>query len=148
MRVQNIRMINRPIEDVYEFLANPENNPEWMSVVIGTKRIATGPVTTGETFQHTVKFLGKTFDVTFEVVEIDPPKRYCVRNVGGPVTFFGTYELEPVNGHTRFTHTLEGDTGNLFRFGGSMVERTMKRVYAADLATLDDVLEESVAVRG
>ncbi len=148
MRFENTRMINRPIEEVYEFLANPENNPEWMSVVIDTKRTATGPVTTGETFQHTVKFLGRTFDVTFEVVELDPPARYCVRNVGGPVGFLGTYILEPVNGHTRFTHILEGETGNLFRFGESVIERAAKRIYAADLATLNDVLEEAVPARG
>jgi hypothetical protein len=47
MRVENTRMIARPIEEVFAFLAEPENNELWMSVVIGTKRTATGPVSIG-----------------------------------------------------------------------------------------------------
>jgi carbon monoxide dehydrogenase subunit G len=148
MRIENTRMINRPIEEVFEFLAIPENNPEWMSAVIDIERSTTGSVTLGDTFQHTVKFLGRSFHLTFEVIELEPPRRYCVRNVGGPIEFHGCYTLEPRNGQTQFTHTLEGDPGNLFRFGGAVVQRAVKRIYAADLATLNDVLEESVSVRG
>lgn len=145
MRVENTRMIARPIEEVFAFLALPENNELWMSVVTGTKRAATGPVSMGETYQHSVKFLGRTFDVTFEVIELEPPTRFCVRNVSGPIEFHGCYALESIDSQTRFTHTLEGDVGHFFRFGQALVERTAQRQYAADLATLDDVLE-SIAV--
>jgi carbon monoxide dehydrogenase subunit G len=145
MRVENSRIIARPIEDVFAFLALPENNPLWMSVVTATKRTACGPVSMGETYQHTVSFLGRTFDVTFEVIELEPPRRFCVRNVSGPIEFHGCYTLESIGGQTRFTHTLEGEVGHFFRFGQSLVERTAQRQYAADLATLDDVLE-SIAV--
>lgn len=147
MRVENTRMIARPIEEVFAFLALPENNELWMSVVIGTTRAATGPVTLGETYQHSVKFLGRTFDVTFEVIELEPPRRFCVRNVSGPIEFHGCYTLESVGNQTRFTHTLEGDAGHFFRFGQSLVERTAQRQYAADLATLDDVLAATVVSR-
>jgi carbon monoxide dehydrogenase subunit G len=148
MRIENTRMINRPIEDVFAFLADPHNNPEWMSGVIDINRSGTGPVKLGDTFQHTVKFLGRSATLTFQVIELEPPRRYCVRNLGGPIEFHGCYTLESRHGQTQFTHTLEGDPGNLFRFGGAVVERAVKRIYAADLATLNDVLEDSVPVRG
>jgi uncharacterized protein YndB with AHSA1/START domain len=141
MRVENTQMIARPIENVFAFLAQPENNELWMSVVTATKRCVTGPVTIGETFQHSVKFLGRTVDITFEVIELEPPTRFCVRNVLGPIEFHGCYTLESIDGQTRFTHTLEGDPGNFFKFGQSVVERVVQRQYAADLATLNDVLD-------
>jgi uncharacterized protein YndB with AHSA1/START domain len=147
MRVENTRMIARPIEEVFAFLAEPENNELWMSVVIGTKRTATGPVSIGETYQHSVKFLGRTFDVTFEVIELEPPRRFCVRNVSGPIEFHGCYILEAIASQTRFTHTLEGEVGHFFHFGQSLVERTAQRQYAADLATLNDVLAATVVSR-
>lgn len=140
MRVENTQMIARPIENVFAFLALPENNELWMSVVIGTTRAATGPVTLGETYQHSVKFLGRTVDITFEVIELEPPTRFCVRNVSGPIEFHGCYTLESVDGQTRFTHTLEGNPGRFFSFGQAVVERAAQRQYAADLETLNDVL--------
>ena len=32
-------VINRPPDDVFEFLANPENDPQWRSGVIDLKRV-------------------------------------------------------------------------------------------------------------
>jgi carbon monoxide dehydrogenase subunit G len=140
MRAENSVLIARPIEDVFGFLAVPQNNEQWMSAVVATKRTATEPVTLGETFQHTVKFLGRTFDVTFEVIELDSPTRYSVRNNDGPIEFRGSYQLEQSDDKTRFTFVLEGDPGNFFRFGMGMVERTARRQFATDLATLNEVL--------
>jgi carbon monoxide dehydrogenase subunit G len=148
MRVEHTKMINRPVEDVFAFLIVPENVEQWMAAVTSTTRSGIGPVTHGETFQQAVKFLGRTFDVTFEVTELEPPRRWCVRNVGGPVELHGCFTLEPVDGQTRLVHTIEGEPGNLFRFADSIVERTARRQFDTDLATLEDVLQSLAPVHG
>src|SRR5690606_17077299 len=115
MLSENTLIINRPVEDVFQFLITPEHNELWMSMIINTIRDETGPVSLGSTWQHQAKFMGRQIDLNFEVTELEPNRRVCVRNVAGPISFHGCYRLKAANGGTQFTHTLEGDPGSFFR---------------------------------
>ena len=144
MRGENSVIINRPAEDVFQFLSVPQNNELWMSMVVGTIRDAQGPVNVGATWKHQVKFLSRLFETAFEVVEFEPNYRYCVRNGAGPFSFYGCFTLEPVDGGTRFTHSIEGEPGNFFRFTDAIVERAARRQFSADHTTLKELLEARV----
>lgn len=144
MRGENSVIIDRPVEDVFRFLSIPQNNELWMGMVVGTIRDAQGPVEVGETWKHQVKFLGRLFEFPFEVVEFEPSHRYCVRNAAGPISLYGCFTLEPADGGTRFTHSIEGEAGNFFRFTDAIVERAALRQFEADHATLKELLEARV----
>jgi uncharacterized protein YndB with AHSA1/START domain len=42
MRIEESVEINRPSEQVYEYVANPENLPEWAGTVIETRKDTPG----------------------------------------------------------------------------------------------------------
>jgi uncharacterized protein YndB with AHSA1/START domain len=58
MHVENSIMINRPIEEVFEYVSTPENDPTWVPVSLRHQRTLPGPMRVGMTTQEDLKFLG------------------------------------------------------------------------------------------
>jgi uncharacterized protein YndB with AHSA1/START domain len=141
VRVEQQIDIARPIDDVFAYISTPEHNERWMNQILSTERVSDEPMQVGATWRHTVRTLGRTYDVVFEVTEFDPPFRCSVRNIQGPFTFHGHYTLEPTSTGTRLTFVIEGDAAGFFRLADPLAERAIARQFAADFATLKDMLE-------
>ncbi len=60
-------VVRRPLEEVFAYLADPENDPQWSSVA-GTMRLTSGrPVRVGSTVRQQRRFLGRRLDFALEV---------------------------------------------------------------------------------
>ena len=136
-------VIDRPIEEVFAFATEPENEPLWQSTSLETEQTSGGPVGVGTTFRNTSKFLGRRIDSTYEVTENEPPRRQCVRATSGPIPGSGCYLFEPAEGGTRFTQRFEAEIGGFFRLAEPLVARAIRRQMEADMETLKDLLESS-----
>jgi len=134
-------VIERPVEEVFAFATDPENDPLWQSTSLETERTSGGPVGVGTTFRNTSKFLGRRIETAYEVTEMEPPRRQCVKIVSGPIPGSGCYLFEPAEGGTRFTQTFDAEVGGFFRLAEPLVARAIRRQTEADMATLKDVLE-------
>lgn len=134
-------VIDRPIEEVFAFATEPENEPLWQSTSLETEQTSGGPVGVGTTFRNTSKFLGRRIDSTYEVTENEPPRRQCVRVTSGPIPGSGCYLFEPAEGGTRFTQRFEAEIGGFFRLAEPLVGRAIRRQMDVDMATLKDLLE-------
>ena len=84
MRVEEGIEIDRPVEEVFAYVANPQNLLEWSGLVIEVKD-ARVPLSEGDTFTTVGKFLGRRFETPFERISIEPNRRYTDRAKGGPV---------------------------------------------------------------
>lgn len=140
-RVETSVVIERPVEEVFEFVTNPQNEALWSSTVIEQKQTSEGPMGVGATVRSTVKFLGRRFDTTFEVTEHEFNRKNCIRTVSGPIPATGCRTVEPVEGGTRLTQTTEAEIGGFFKLAEPIVVRAGKRQWESDLATLKDLLE-------
>ena len=134
-------VIDRPIEEVFGFATEPENEPLWQSTSLETEQTSVGSVGVGTTFRNTSKFLGRRIDSTYEVTENEPPRRQCLRITSGPIPGSGCYLFEPAEGGTRFTQTFEAEIGGFFKLAEPLVGRAIRRQMDADMATLKDLLE-------
>ena len=134
-------VIDRPIEEVFAFATEPENEPLWQSTSLETEQTSGGPVGVGTTFRNTSKFLGRRIDSTYEVTENEPPRRQCVRVTSGPIPGSGCYLFEPAEGGTRFTQRFEAEIGGFFKLAEPLVGRAVRRQMDVDMATLKDLLE-------
>jgi len=139
-------VIDRPMEEVFAFATEPENEPLWQSTSLETEQTSGGPVGVGTTFRNTSKFLGRRIDSTYEVTENEPPRRQCVRATSGPIPGSGCYLFEPAEGGTRFTQRFEAEIGGFFRLAEPLVGRAIRRQMEADMATLKDLLEAGETV--
>lgn len=77
--------IDRPINEVFAYSANNENDPAWMTEVTAVEKTSEGPVGVGSRFINHVTFLGRTFDDAHEVAEYEPNQRMTIVQKTGPV---------------------------------------------------------------
>ncbi len=141
MRVEESIEIDRPVVEVYAYVTDPENLPEWSSLAIEVKDTPEA-LGEGDRFTTVGKILGRRFETPFVRIGIEPNRRYTDRAAGGPVpdqAWTYTFEEEPAG--TRLTRTVEGEPGGFFKLADPLIERALKRQVRADLETLKDLLE-------
>jgi hypothetical protein len=139
-------VINRPVEEVFAYVIDPRNNAEWNGWVIESVVTSEGPLREGTTFDSVTKFLGKVIRSEAIITELVPNERGSIRTTTGPITATGSRIVEPVEGGTKFTQTMEADFGGFFgAIAESLVVRTAIRQNEADLQTLKELLESGAA---
>ena len=143
MHVEESVVINRPPQEVFNYVANRENLPEWSSPVLEVRSETQGSLEeVGTRFTTVAKSLGRIFETPFEVIVHDPPHRHTDRSIGGPFPQEYTHIFEEVEGGgTRLTEVTDGEPGGFFRLAGPLLEMAGRRQFRADLETLKDLLE-------
>ena len=119
-------VINRPREDVFAFLADPENDPRWRSGVIDIKRVSGSGL--GARYAQGVKGPGgRRIPADIEITELTPSETIAFQTVTGPVRPRGRYQLTAVAGGTRVRFELEANVKGLRRLIAPMVQKTMNK---------------------
>jgi uncharacterized protein YndB with AHSA1/START domain len=142
MRIEESVEIDRPPEEVFAYVADPEHLPEWSGIVQEVRKEGQGQPREGDRFTTAAKFLGRRFETPMEVVAHEPPRRHSDRSTGGPFEQEYTFIVEETEGGgTRLTQVAEGEPGGFFRLVGPLLEMAGRRQFRADLETLKDLLE-------
>jgi len=106
-------VIDRPIDEVFAFLADGTNDPKFSPRVLEIRKATDGPVAAGTVFESKVKDAGMTTRRSFELTEFQAPTRirWVERSKNMVTVPEGGYDLEAVaDGETRVTihNRLEG----------------------------------------
>jgi uncharacterized protein YndB with AHSA1/START domain len=105
-------MIDRPIEEVFAFLANGENDPKFSPRVLEIAKTTEGPPGVGTVYASTVKDAGVKTKREFKLTEFEPPTqiRWTEISKNAVMAPEGGYDLAPANGGTKVTifNVLEG----------------------------------------
>jgi uncharacterized membrane protein len=141
IKVENSVIINRPISEVFEFVSNIENLPQWAGPVLEAKQTSDGAVGVGATQTQVAQFLGRKIETSQEVTEYEPNKKFSTKTTSGPLPMEIHYILEPAAEGTKVT--LEGnvDAGGFFKVAEPLVARMLKTQTESDAANLNDLLE-------
>jgi len=135
-------VINRPIADVFAFVADGEKAQQWRSGVLEvSKKSGDGR---GAIYRQVVSGPGgRKIDADYEVTEYTPPTHLGFRAIAGPVRPVGSYDLRDDTGNTSLTFKLSADLGGWKKWVmGGQVEKTMEGEMAA-LDKLKSVLEST-----
>ena len=134
--------IDRPIEDVFKYMADPVKLPEWNSIVEESRPSET-PIKVGSKIQQRARFLGRKIESTVDVVEYVPNKRFATQaDKPFPVRISNTFE--PDAGGTKVVASFEGEPGGFFKLGEPILTRIAKKQFQAQLDTLKELLEAQV----
>ena len=105
-------MIDRPIEEVFAFLADGENDPPFSSRVLEMAKTTDGPTGVGTVYASTVKDAGVKTKREIKITEFTPPTRIRWAEVSKNLVTAseGGYDLTPEGSGTRVTlyNVLEG----------------------------------------
>ncbi|MER8095663.1 SRPBCC family protein [Streptomyces goshikiensis] len=111
-KFESIVEIDRPVEQVFAYLADGRHDPEFSPRVQEITKTPDGPTAVGTVFRSTVKDAGMKSGREFKIVEYDPPSRIRWREQSkNLVTAEGGYDLDALPGgrtRVRIFNTLEG----------------------------------------
>lgn len=112
-RFEGTVVIDRPIEEVFAFVADGENDPKFSPRVQEIGKTTDGPPGVGAVYESTVKDAGMTTKRRFELTEFAPPTRirWAERSKNIVTASEGGYDLEPAGDRaTKLTihNVLEG----------------------------------------
>ncbi len=129
--------INRPIEEVFAYVAKGENGLKWRSGVLDLTHASGEAV--GSTYRQGVKGpMGRRIAADYEVTAFEPDRRLAFEAIAGPVRPTGEYAFQETPEGTTLTFSLEEPLSGWKRFVfGRQVQRTMD----AEMKALDRLKE-------
>lgn len=133
----NSVVIDRPVNEVFAFLSDAENDKRWRPGVVEIRRRSGQPVI----YDQRVKGpFGRTVSADIEIVDVEPERRIAFRTITGPVRPSGSYRLEPAGEATRVTFELSAELRGPAKLMAPVVASTM-RSEVAQLERLKAELE-------
>lgn len=134
-------VINRPLEEVFAYLTDVANWPQWNQAVRNVVQTPPGPMGHGTTLRGVSEVMGRVMQYSGEILEYDPNKKVVQKMRVGPADIQASWLFEPVEGGTRLTMRSEADTSGASRIAGSLIDRVVKKQIEENLARLKASLE-------
>jgi len=134
--------IDRPVETVADYAADPSNAPEWYVNIESVDWKTDPPVAVGSRMEFVARFLGRRLRYTYEIVELTPAQRLVMRTAEGPFPMETSYTWTRA-GDTATEMTLRnrGEPQGFSKLVAPMMAPAMRRANRKDLARLKSILE-------
>ncbi|WNJ20195.1 SRPBCC family protein [Pontibacter sp. G13] len=136
-------IIERPIEVVSSYAADPDNAPQWNQHIHAMSWRTPRPMRAGTLLAFEANFLGRELAYVYEVMRFEPAELLVMRTTDGPFPMQTTYQWRRHNRH--HTHMLlrnEGDPGVFFRLLSPILSQIMGKASQSDLEKLKQILEQ------
>lgn len=135
-------VIERPVEEVAAYAADPTNAPEWYANIDSVEWKTEPPVAQGSSVAFVARFLGRRLEYTYELVELEPGTRLVMRTQQGPFPMETAYTWEATgDGSTRMTLRNRGEPTGFSKVAAAVMQPAMRRANRKDLANIKRVLE-------
>jgi len=134
-------LILRPIWEVFDFIATPENNYKWQYGSLESVQITEGRKTIGTVFSSLGHFMGRRIQSTFQVTEFISNKNYGFKTLSGPIQLKTSYSFKAVDHGTTVVVTTQVSPDGFFKLVDPVVARVAKLQFKENLAKLKKLLE-------
>jgi uncharacterized protein YndB with AHSA1/START domain len=133
--------INAPVEEVFEYHTDPNNNTQYWPSMVEVKNIEDNPVG-GKKFNWVYKMAGIRFEGTTTPIEWVPNKRLVVKSAGGIESTF-VYDYTPEGQGTRLSMEVDYKVPVpvLGKLAESFILRSNEREADTVLANIKDICE-------
>lgn len=135
--------IARPIVEVFAYVTDVERLPEWQSTVSEVR--AEGAIAPGTRVHDVREFLGRRAATTLEVTRVEPPHRFSLHVVEGPVRYELDHELSESGGGTRVRVSARASVPGVLGIAARPMIKAAERQLRTDLEHLKGVLERRPA---
>ena len=127
-----------PINEVFDYLSDPRNEPDWLPGATTVDKTSEGPVGLGSTF---VGHYARAGRVALELVEFERPHRVTFRAHSKIVAFDDAVELTETDGRTLLQARMHATPRGLMRMVAPLMARTLRSQFAANWDHLRRALE-------
>ncbi len=145
VKIEVSTVISRPVEEVFAYLSDISNWPEWNSLTLEASASETR-VRVGPKVRQVTRFLGRRIEGTGEITEHEPNRKITLEsNEPFPTTL--TMRFEAADEGTRLVAAGEAEPGGFFKLGEPILARVARHQFQAQLETLKELLEAKVPAR-
>ncbi|MEX2624749.1 MAG: SRPBCC family protein [Acidimicrobiia bacterium] len=134
-------VIDRPVELVAAYAADPGRAPEWYKNIESVTWETPPPLRIGSRLGFVARFLGRRLSYTYEVRDYVPGERLVMATAEGPFPMETTYTWS-ASGHgaTRMTLRNRGEPAGFSKVTALAMAAAMRRANQKDLANLRSIL--------
>jgi len=136
--VETSIFINRPQQEVFDFVSNPTNNAQWQRNTQSAEWTSDGPPGIGSTFRIVYRRLWFNMEGTAEITTWEPPNTLSIKAVRGPIPLEFTYYFKARGAGTQMTSKSQADVGGLFQW---LIDKQFGKQLDTSLNALKLVLE-------
>jgi uncharacterized membrane protein len=142
INVEVSTIINRPVADVFAYVANFENHPKWETDFQEVKLLKSMPGGVGTTYQCVLKFPGQTATSTFEITEYAANQKIAYVGLpAGPAIPKGSFLFEAAGNGTKITSLPRPEFRGFFKFLEPMMAGYIRKHNETHLSNLKRALE-------
>jgi uncharacterized protein YndB with AHSA1/START domain len=131
--------IDRAPEEVFALLTDIGRLPEWQASALSAE--AEGPMGQGTRIREQRRLFGREYRVVHEVAVFDPPHRFEVRSVEGPLPLTVSHMLEPSGGGTHLEVVGEAKPKGMLRLAAGTAAKAAEGEFRRDFERLRELLE-------
>lgn len=140
--------IARPVREVFAFLTDGRNRPQWDTTVISEELTSEGPVGVGSTIHTRMRAMGREVDFHWLVTAFDPPNGMAIISTEGMLPTSTTFDFTASGEGCIATATIEGDPPGMLRIVEPMIAGGVRSTLADGLARAKAVLESRAGAHG
>ncbi len=137
-------VVERPLDQVAAFAADPFNAPSWYVNIKAVEWKTSPPLRAGSRIAFVAHFLGRRLAYTYEIIDFVPGARLVMRTAEGPFPMETTYTWNATSGgQTRMTLRNCGEPSGFSKLAAPFMAAAMRRANRKDLACLKALLERT-----
>src|SRR5919109_2339693 len=134
--------IDRAIEEVAAYAADPSNAPEWYANISSADWKTPPPLQRGSRIAFVARWLGRRLEYIYEVIDFVPNERLVMRTAAGPFPMETSYTWQALgDGKTRMAIRNRGEPSGFAKVAAPVMAATIRRANEKDLQALRSILE-------
>lgn len=134
-------IINRPVAEVFGYMADYNNNVNWQEGVVSSRQITAGPPAVGVEVAYVRQLMGRDIEAKARMIAHEPGSKLRMESKSRIYTYTGGYDFSAVDGGTRVHYRGEIKTGALLGLLGKAVVGRFQKQMEGDLRRLKTMLE-------
>lgn len=125
-------IISRPVEEVFDFVADERNEPRFNPRLLWVEKISSGPIGRGTRFRAATKTMRRPVEMTIEFTDYERPRRLASSTHMPTMEIQGALTFEPV------------PEGTLMRWRWELQPRGVLRLLTPLIARMGQRQEEAI----
>ena len=143
--IQGDVLIRRPVEDVFDFVADERNEPTFNRNMLGSEKITEGPIGLGTRFRASIGAGRRPLGMEVEYTGFERPTRIASTSRMSTADFSGTLTFTPAPGGTRLRWSWEVRPKGVLRLASPVLARIGAMQERQMWLTLRDHLEAAAS---
>ena len=134
-RIEGEIIIDRPVDVVFDYVADQSNEPQYNPQMVRAEKITAGPLGKGTQFRSAVGSMGRTAEMLIECTSYDRPRLLASTTTMQQADISYTLTFEPAAGGTRMRWSGQVRPKGAFRLLGPVITwmgiRQERRIWAS-----------------